>query len=120
MSRPRVLVVEDEALVALLIQDWIDELGYEVVGPAHTVDRALALIKQNKPDAAILDISLGGTDSAPVADDLRMRNVPFAFASGRDEKAILSRHATAPMLAKPYDKDSLQSVLKELLPPQRE
>lgn len=119
MPRPRVLVLEDEALIAMLIEDWIDELGYEVVGPARTVDQALALIEQNEPDAAILDISLGATDSGPVAEHLMMRNVPFAFASGHDERTILSRHATAPMLAKPYDQDSLKSVLKKLLPLQR-
>ena len=119
MSRARVLVLEDEPLIAMLIQDWLEDLGCEVVGPALTVVQALTLIEQKKPDAAILDISVGATDSSPVADELRMRNVPYAFATGRDGSGIASRHATAPILAKPYDQAGIQSVLSELLSAQR-
>jgi CheY-like chemotaxis protein len=112
----RVLVLDDEPLIAMLIKDWLEELGYEALGPAHSVSQALAAIEGDNPDAALLDVSLGDTDSYRVADVLKTRNIPFAFGTGRDERAIESRHKGVPILTKPYDVNSLEAILAKLLP----
>lgn len=80
---PRVLVLEDEALIAEMLTDWLVELGFEVVGPASTVRDALSLIAQSDVEAAILDARLPDGDNREVAELLRSKSVPFAFASGR-------------------------------------
>jgi DNA-binding response OmpR family regulator len=112
----RVLIVDDEPLLTMLVQDWLEQLGYEALGPARDVAQALALIEQGNPAAAILDVSLKGGDSYPVADALVARRIPFAFATGRDERAIDARHAGAPVLAKPFELRSLEATLAGLLP----
>ena len=114
MSGRRVLVLEDEPLIAILVQDWLDELGYEPVGPARSVPEALSIISSQMLHAAILDVSLGNADSFPVADDLKARNIPFAFATGRDERSVPPRHADAPILPKPYDLEAIKIVMNEL------
>lgn len=113
-SRP-VLIVDDEPLIALLVADWLDELGYEVVGPAKDVGQALALIKTGNLSAAILDLSLRGEDSYSVADALLQRKIPFAFGTGRDEAAIEARFAHVPVLSKPYDLNRLKATVTKLL-----
>lgn len=110
-----VLILDDEPLIAMLVQDWIEDLGYEVIGPARSVRQALTLIDDHKPDAAILDVSLGESDSFCVADALKSRKIPFAFGTGRDAQAIPPNHANAPMLFKPYDISSLKRVMSQLL-----
>jgi CheY-like chemotaxis protein len=110
------MVVDDEPLIAMLLQDWLKELGYSTIGPASTITQAIALIESDKPDAAILDVSLHQTDCYPVADLLKERDIPFAFGTGHDTQAIASRHANVPILSKPYDLSALQRVMHELLP----
>jgi CheY-like chemotaxis protein len=79
----RVLVLEDETIVLLMIEDLLDDLGCHVVGPASTVPEALALAEAGGFDAALLDLNLGrGETSYPVADMLAARHVPFAFVTG--------------------------------------
>jgi CheY-like chemotaxis protein len=80
------------------------------------VSRAVALIDTGRPEAAILDLSLSGDDSYPVADALRQRGIPFAFATGRDRSAIDARHAGVPVLGKPYELKNLAATLADLLP----
>ena len=116
MPGPRVLILEDEPLIAMLAQDWLDELGYEAIGPAHSLSQAFSLIESEKPEAAILDVSIGSADSFSVADELKALNVPFAFATGRYEREIVKHHADVPILEKPYDVDAVKLVLHKLLP----
>ena len=112
---PRVLVLEDEPLIAMMMRDWLAELGCETLGPAQTVQAALALIESNPPDAAILDISVGKEDCYPVADRLQDQAVPFAFATGRAGDNIASRHQAAPRLSKPFDFEAVSGVISKLL-----
>jgi DNA-binding response OmpR family regulator len=114
-SAPRILVLEDERLIALMLADWLVELGCETVGPAYTVPQALELIGANSLNAAILDVSLGDHNCTPAADLLQTRGVPFAFATGRRADEFLGRYPGAPMLSKPYEFETVRSALGKLL-----
>jgi DNA-binding response OmpR family regulator len=95
----RVLIVEDETLVALLIEDFLDELGLAHVGPFRTVDAAIEAIKAEPIDLALLDINLGnGETSYPIAEVLERIGVPFVFVSGyeRPDEPRLGWHITKP------------------------
>src|SRR5262245_56954989 len=112
---PRVLVLEDEPLIAVMVRGWLTELGCEPVGPAHTVPCALALIERGPLDGAILDVTIGDQDCSAAADALRRRGIPFAFATGRSVEVLASRYPGAPSLSKPYDFTALRAVVAELL-----
>jgi len=101
----RVLVVEDEALVAMLVEDALLDAGAAVLGPAATVSEALLLLEQERPDVAVLDLNLAGETSTPVADVLAKRGVPFVVATGYGAEGLPPSHAHVPVLAKPYDPD---------------
>lgn len=79
---PRILVVEDEYLIALELDTELRTAGYRVIGPFADIDGALALLKVDRPDAAILDVNLAGEWVTPVAETLRAMSVPFILASG--------------------------------------
>jgi len=114
----RVLVVEDEALIAMLMEDRLLEAGAEVAGPASSVEEALKLIERVACDgglsAAVLDINLDGAAVSPVADRLAALGVPFIFATGYGEGGVRGVHAAAPVLAKPYDPDALVAAVEGL------
>jgi DNA-binding response OmpR family regulator len=113
---PHVLIVEDETLIAHMVQGWLTELGCTAVGPAGTVAKALDLIKTSAVDAAILDISLGSSDCSAIADALRVRRVPFAFASGHTNNSLADRYPEAQTLPKPYDFAAVSTMVRRLLP----
>ena len=106
-SRRRILVVEDEPIVAMDISQTLSEAGYDVIGPANSVAHALALIAQFGCDAAVLDINLGLETSEPVARELINRGTPFVATSGyaREQQPVLMR--TAPLLEKPVRPEML-------------
>ena len=114
LSERRVLVVEDEALVAMLVEDALLDAGASVIGPAATVAEALALLERETPDAAVLDLNLAGETSTPVADALAARGVPFVVATGYGADGLPPGHASVPVLAKPYDPDDLTAALDRL------
>lgn len=98
----RVLVVEDEYLLAEDACMELDRLGAVVMGPVPTVREALDLVAGTPaPDAAILDINLGGEMAFPVADALRARGIPFVFATGYDAEVIPEAYAAVPRIEKP-------------------
>jgi len=111
----RILVLEDEPLIAMALEDWLAELGHDTVGPVASAPAALAAIAATSPDAAILDVTLRGGDSYGVAAALRERGIPFVFATGRDVAAIDARFADAPILTKPFQEDAVRRVLAALL-----
>jgi CheY-like chemotaxis protein len=86
-GRPRVLLVEDEALVAMMVQECLAEFGYQVIGPICTASEAVAKAKDGRFEAAVLDINLGDGAVYPVADILAARGVPFVFVTGYDPPA---------------------------------
>ncbi|RYF92961.1 MAG: response regulator [Caulobacteraceae bacterium] len=110
----RVLVVEDEMLVSMLVEDMLTEFGCAIVGPAPDLDQAMALATESELDAAILDVNVGGRQIFPVADQLKARGIPFAFASGYGEAGLVEAHRGALVLQKPFRQGDLERVLKEL------
>ena len=111
----RVLVVEDETLVAMLIEDTLLDAGAQVLGPVSTVAEALALVERELPDLAVLDLNLAGETSEPIADVLRDRGVPFVVASGYGPSGVPAKHAGVPVLAKPYAPEDLTAALVRLM-----
>ena len=114
LSGRRILVVEDEALVAMLVEDALLDAGAEVVGPVATVMEALALLRGQLPEAAVLDLNLAGETSTPVADELARLGVPFVVATGYGADGLPPGHANVPVLAKPYDPADLTAALSRL------
>jgi CheY-like chemotaxis protein len=111
----RILIVEDESLIALMLEEWIVELGHSVVGPASSVSQALELLDGNVCDAAIIDYNLKGETAEAICDCLKAKNVPFAFASGDRVMERDARFSAELMLSKPYVFESLEGVLGQLL-----
>jgi CheY-like chemotaxis protein len=117
LSGRRVLVVEDEIMVAWLLQDMLAKFGCVAVGPAVRVDEALAMIDAEAIDAAVLDVNLGGQMSYPVADKLVMRGVPFVFSTGYSRARLLEDYRVFPMLQKPYEQAEMREALENLFAP---
>lgn len=104
----RVLVVEDEVLVAMDLEALLTEAGYEVLGPAPSVSCALRLLEAATPRAALLDLNLAGRTSAPVADALRRLGVPFLVVTGYSDARLEAPNLRdVPLIRKPYDPDQL-------------
>jgi CheY-like chemotaxis protein len=116
----KVLVVEDEMLVSMLVEDMLDEFGCTVVGPAPDLDQALVFGRDAEIDVAILDVNVGGRQIFPVADILKGRGVPFAFASGYGEAGLIDPHRESPVLQKPFRQGDLERVLIQLAASRRE
>lgn len=98
----RILIVDDEPLIAQMIEEWLSELGHVVVGPAHNLARALELAESDI-DAAIVDVSLGKDNSYPLADALIARGRPFALATGHAQESLEPRYREQPTLLKPFE-----------------
>jgi len=114
----RILVVEDEALIAMLIEDSLREAGAGIVGPAATVTEALGLIRAGRAkgtlNAAVLDVRLGEDTVLAVANELATLGVPFVFVTAYGE-VRLDGHASAPVLGKPIASEELIAALVDLL-----
>ena len=112
MTQPlRVLVVEDETLVAMLVEDMLQELGHVPVGPAARLDAAIKLARDEVLDLAILDVNLGGTKSFPVADVLTERGVPVIFATGYGTGGLERPFQGYPVIAKPFSEATLSRAI---------
>ena len=107
----RVLILEDEALIASLLVDWATELGHEVVGPVVTVTAALA-VEPATIDAALLDLHVPDGDSYGVATHLRANGIPFAFASGSGSGELDDGFRGSPILSKPFSFEDLEDLLR--------
>ncbi|WP_448503205.1 response regulator [Sphingomonas sp.] len=109
----RILIVEDEPLIAMMLEDFLDILGKEVAGTAETVQSALDCVAKGGIDAAILDVNLrGGEKSWPVADALADKGIPFVLATGGD--VVADAHQARPVLAKPFTMDGVEKALGAL------
>ncbi|WP_242095634.1 MULTISPECIES: response regulator [unclassified Sphingomonas] len=114
-SPSRILIVEDEPLIAMMLEDFLDVLDRQVAGSADSVQSALALIDAGGIDAAILDVNLrGGEKSAPIADRLAELGIPFVFATGGSADSDLGHHADRPKLHKPFTMDGVAKALDSL------
>lgn len=107
----KVLVVEDETIVAMLLEQMLEELGCEVVGVAGQVGPATELARTAEMDVAILDMNLGGQSVDPVAEALAARAAPFVFASGYGEDGLTARWRGRPVLTKPFRLEQLRQSL---------
>jgi DNA-binding response OmpR family regulator len=105
-----VLLVEDEALVSMMIQETLAEFGFDVLGPVATVSEALAAAREPCIDAAVLDINLGDDLVYTVAEILARRGVPFVFVTGYDSDSVDARFSGIPVLQKPIERESLQRI----------
>jgi CheY-like chemotaxis protein len=112
----RVLIVEDESLLSLLLEEMLDDLGCKVVGTASTVTDALDAVGTVSADAAILDIKLGKEKSFAVAEALAARGVPFVFATGYGDGQVEDRWRDRPVLQKPFAQDQLAEALARVVP----
>ena len=107
LAGKRILLVEDEPIVAMMAADIIEELGATVVGPAMTLAAALSLSQTAEIDAAVLDINLNGLRSDPAAEALARRRIPFVFATGYGAPGA-GAASGAPVLDKPYTEQALK------------
>jgi DNA-binding response OmpR family regulator len=111
----RILVVEDEPLIATLIADWLLELDYEVAGTVNNASGALEIAAGSPLDAALLDVTLGADNSFSLADALLAKGVPVAFITGQDSHSMPERFRQAPVLGKPFDFEAMQALLSTLV-----
>lgn len=113
----RILVVEDEMMVAMLLEDMLTDLGCKIVGPAGRIEDALCMARDERIDAAVLDVNLNGRETFPVADILRRRGIPFLFATGYGAGGLVERMRDAPALQKPFHDRELATLLWGILEP---
>lgn len=113
-ASPCVLLVEDEVMVSMMLEDILAMAGYRV-RVASGVAEALATLRDETVDVAVLDVNLRGEDSYPVADLLRERGIPFTFASGYGADGVSASYRREPMLQKPYEAQALRDSLARLL-----
>jgi CheY-like chemotaxis protein len=111
----RILVIEDEMLIGMLLEDMLAELGYGVAGVVPKLDEAMAAVQHDGFDLAILDVHLHGESVFPVADALVQRGVPFVFATGYGERDLPDAYRGRPVLQKPFAKEDLERALKAAL-----
>lgn len=107
----KVLVVEDEMMVSMLIEDMLGDMGCQVIGPASRLDEALALAQDAEIDCAVLDVNLGGQPIFPLADLLREKGRPFAFATGYGDSALRDVDKGSLVLQKPFREIDLQRII---------
>jgi len=107
----RILVVEDEMLIGMLLEDMLADMGHVVVGIIPRVNEALTAVQREAFDLAILDVHLNGQAVFPVAEALIARGIPFVFATGYGERGLPEQYRNRPILQKPFAKDDLEKML---------
>ena len=111
----RILIVEDEMMIAMMVEDFLSDLGWHALGVACTLEKALEMARNADFEAALLDVNLNGRDTFDVADILIERNIPFVFATGYGAQGIAQRLRAVPTLAKPYQLDELDGALQQAM-----
>jgi CheY-like chemotaxis protein len=115
-AKRRVLVVEDEMLIGMLLEDMLTDMGHEVAAVVPRLKDALAAVNRESFDLAVLDVHLHGESAFPVADALIAKGVPFIFATGYGERGLPESYRGRPVLQKPFARDDLERLLKTLNP----
>lgn len=110
----RILLVEDEMMVVMLVEDMLEDVRCSLAA-ASTVAKALALVASERFDAAILDVNLDGHESYPVADALAARGTPFVFATGYSDAGLRAGYRHVGVMAKPYRRETLVEALSALV-----
>jgi DNA-binding response OmpR family regulator len=114
-AQTRILVVEDEHLIRMLLEDMLADLGYAVAAAVGTFSEARELAANGDFSAAILDVNLDGQEIFPVADILKERGLPFIFVTGYGERTLSERYRDRPALQKPFQAEQLEAALAGLL-----
>jgi CheY-like chemotaxis protein len=109
----RLLLVEDEALIALMLEDMVEGIGCAVTGLAPRVALGVAMAETGHFDAAILDVNVAGENVEPVAERLAAKGVPFIFATGYGEAGVPLRYRDRPVVAKPFRPDQLEAAIQK-------
>jgi DNA-binding response OmpR family regulator len=107
----RILVVEDEAMISMLLEDMVLDCGGEIVGPAAKFDDALELAHKAEFGVAVLDLNLNGTLSYPIAEVIRRRGIPVIFATGYGTDGLLDRFSDCPTLQKPFSQQDFAEAV---------
>jgi DNA-binding response OmpR family regulator len=115
-AKRRILVVEDEMLIGMLLEDMLTDMGHEVAAIVPRLKDALAAVDRESFDLAVLDVHLHGESAFPVADALIAKGVPFIFATGYGERGLPESYRGRPVLQKPFARDDLERLLKTLGP----
>jgi CheY-like chemotaxis protein len=111
-----ILVVEDESLVAMLLETILEDMGCATLGPVSTVDEALSVIADGQAfDGALLDVNVAGKEVFPVAAALKERGVPFVFSTGYGEGGLPEEWRGHPTIQKPFTEDAVQQALIKAL-----
>ena len=108
----RILVVEDELMIRMLLQDMLSDLGHTLAGEAGRIEEAVALAKQYEFDVAILDVNLNGQPILPVVEVLVARGLPFVFATGYGQRGVPEPYRQTPTLQKPFQLDALAQAIE--------
>lgn len=111
----KVLIVEDEALIAMLFEDILEDTACEIVGPAMNIRQAMELARAAEIDVAVLDVNLNGESSFPVAALLQSRGVPLVFSSGYGSQGLPPEWQDRPTLPKPFTSDEVVDTLARLV-----
>lgn len=111
----QVLIVEDEAILSMILQDFLEELGCVIVGPAQALPEALSHAEKAKIDIALIDVNLQRIEAFPVADVLVRRGIPFIFMSGDDDLRYNDVYGTRPVLRKPFAMREVPLLLESVL-----
>jgi DNA-binding NarL/FixJ family response regulator len=111
----KILIVDDEPLIAMLVEAWIVDMGHEPVGPAHTLAEAQALLAAPF-DGAIVDLTLGGDSGRPIAEALAARGAPFVYATGQSEAELGDLPRASGVLLKPFSFEAFEAALRAMLP----
>jgi DNA-binding response OmpR family regulator len=110
-----ILLVEDEAIIALMVEDLLRDLGCARVWHASRIDAALKLIEERRPGAAVLDVNLGGNVVFPVAERLEAAGTPFVFTTGYERDIVPARWRNRPFVQKPIESGNLAAALRAAL-----
>jgi len=108
----RVLVVEDEIMIRMLLEGMLADLGHTVAAEAGDISQAMDLARQGDFDLAVLDVNLNGNPVTPVVEILTERGVPFIFASGYGQRGLPDAYRAVPMLQKPFQADALEQAIQ--------
>jgi CheY-like chemotaxis protein len=111
----RILIVEDELMIRMLLEGMLSDLGHTVAAEAGSIEEALALAKQADFDVAVLDVNLNNQSIAPVVEVLLQRGVPFVFASGYGQRGVPEPYRQSPTLQKPFQLKALAQAIDTAL-----